>query len=269
MTSEESKNGQPELGFAGLASMVTDIGEIVKTAQANTPKVESHPEPNLTREVEANSEHTQEPVKKFSVSTTEKWIIGGWALIVWLIFMWIGSQFGTKPKVPAPDTYSSSASTASSVSSPTESQSSEPYSIPSRSSEEKPPIGTNNTLETAQLRWCLAEDIRIAASSTRVNSYVESDVDRFNATIADYNSRCGKFRYLQSNLERAKSDIESYRTVIASEGAMRFSGNLSSSDTVPPHNINRVSPSINNLKSRSPDKTKSGYQSRGRNYSRG
>jgi len=60
------------------------------------------------------------------------------------------------------------------------------------------------------------------SAKSALNNYIESDVDRFNAMVADYNSRCGSFRYRSGALESARRDIEPYRSQFQSEGRSRF-----------------------------------------------
>jgi peptidoglycan hydrolase-like protein with peptidoglycan-binding domain len=72
------------------------------------------------------------------------------------------------------------------------------------------------------MRYCLAEDIRMESAKSALNNYIDSDVDRFNAMVADYNSRCGSFRYRSGALESARRDIEPYRSQLQSEGRSRF-----------------------------------------------
>ena len=55
-----------------------------------------------------------------------------------------------------------------------------------------------------------------------LNNYSDSDVDRFNAMVADYNSRCGSFRYRSGALESARRDVEPYRSQLQAEGRSRF-----------------------------------------------
>ena len=86
---------------------------------------------------------------------------------------------------------------------------------PSRPSESKPSVGRNNVLSTAQIRYCLAEKIRLDAADTVLNNYSDSDVDRFNRYVNDYNSRCGEFRYRQGALESARRDVEPYRSKLS------------------------------------------------------
>ncbi|MCQ4256253.1 MULTISPECIES: peptidoglycan-binding domain-containing protein [Stutzerimonas stutzeri subgroup] len=68
----------------------------------------------------------------------------------------------------------------------------------------------------------MAEDIRMDAAKAVLNNYSDSDVDRFNAMVADYNSRCGSYRYRNGALEGARRDIEPYRGQLQTEGRSRF-----------------------------------------------
>ena len=88
--------------------------------------------------------------------------------------------------------------------------------------ESTPPIGQNNLLSIPQIRYCLAEDIRMDAAKAVLNNYSDSDVDRFNEMVADYNSRCGSFRYRSGSLESARRDVEPYRSALQGEGRSRF-----------------------------------------------
>ena len=81
-----------------------------------------------------------------------------------------------------------------------------------------PPVGQDLVFSTAQIRYCLAEDIRLEGAKSAVNNYIDSDVDRFNAMVADYNSRCARFRYRSGALESARRDIDPYRSQLQAEG---------------------------------------------------
>jgi hypothetical protein len=77
----------------------------------------------------------------------------------------------------------------------------------------------------AQIHYCLAEDIRLESAKSAANNYIDSDVDRFNAMVADYNSRCSSFQYQTNNrgrndLNSAQRNIEPFRSQLQSrEGA--------------------------------------------------
>jgi hypothetical protein len=68
----------------------------------------------------------------------------------------------------------------------------------------------------------VAEDIRMGAAKSVVDSYSDSDVSRFNAMVDSYNSRCGSFRYRQGALESARRDIEPFRNELQLEGKNRI-----------------------------------------------
>jgi hypothetical protein len=89
----------------------------------------------------------------------------------------------------------------------------------------QPPAGTGITLTPDQIRYCLSENIRIDGAQGVLNRYNESDIDRFNYLIADYNSRCSNFRYRQGSLESVRAGVEANRARLLTEGAARFSKN--------------------------------------------
>lgn len=75
-----------------------------------------------------------------------------------------------------------------------------------------PPVSTNNVHSSAELRYCLATDIRIEALRPQSNS--NSEIDAFNRIVDDFNRRCGSFRYRAGALESARREVERYRAVI-------------------------------------------------------
>jgi hypothetical protein len=61
-----------------------------------------------------------------------------------------------------------------------------------------------------------------AAANEAINQYNDSDVDRFNTLVADYNSRCSNFRYREGALEIARSEVERFRSDYVAQGRQRF-----------------------------------------------
>ena len=138
-----------------------------------------------------------------------------------------------------------SGSASSALTSPPQTYSSPPAQpqAPLHPVESKPPVGQNLVLSREQIRYCLAEDIRLDATKSAVNNYVDADVDRFNAMVADYNSRCSSFRYHTNNrgrndLNSAQRDIEPYRIQLQSEGRSRFARSTSTG-ALPPQTPSR------------------------------
>lgn len=86
--------------------------------------------------------------------------------------------------------------------------------------ESTPPVGVGHVLTTDQLRYCLAEDIRLEAG--RPLTLSESQVDRFNALVEDFNGRCSAAKYNTSIFESTKRSVEARRAALQAEGAARF-----------------------------------------------
>jgi len=84
--------------------------------------------------------------------------------------------------------------------------------------EEKPPVGEDLVLSTAQLRYCLAQGARIDGGQKAVNTRSEIEVNRFNALVEDYNARCIKFRYYTNAMRAVKADVEARRRELEAEG---------------------------------------------------
>lgn len=142
------------------------------------------------------------------------WVFGIAAVIG---VLWIIGQSEKSPTSPAP-AYSPPVETATPSYSPPPAQ----PQAPSLVQESKPPVGQDLVFSTAQIRYCLAEDIRMEGAKAALNNYSDSDVDRFNAMVADYNSRCSSFRYRSGMLESARRDVEPYRSQLQAEGRSVF-----------------------------------------------
>jgi peptidoglycan hydrolase-like protein with peptidoglycan-binding domain len=215
---EEQKKGEGK-GFAGLSSLVSDVDTTPPPAAKIEPAAAApgagHPAPQPAQPQPSQRQTYQEPAQPpSSGSSGGKWVLGIAAVIgvLWLIGQ---SDKSTTSPTPA---YSPPAQTATPSYSPPPA---EPQA-PSRPQESMPPVGQNLVFSTAQIRYCLAEDIRMEGAKSALNNYIDSDVDRFNAMVADYNSRCGSFRYRSGALESARRDIEPYRSQLQAEGRSRF-----------------------------------------------
>ena len=217
VTGGEEPKKEEGKGFAGLSSLVSAVD---MTPPPPTPKTgpaaaapsvgqPAQPQPSQQRQT------YQEPAQPSSDgSSVGKWVLGIAAVIG--VFWWIGQANKNTTTSSAP-VYSPPAQTAT----PSYAPPAEPQA-PSRPQESMPPVGQNQVLSTAQIRYCLAEDIRMDGAKSAINNYIDSDVDRFNAMVADYNSRCGSFRYRRGALESARRVIDPYRSQLQSEGRSRF-----------------------------------------------
>jgi hypothetical protein len=88
--------------------------------------------------------------------------------------------------------------------------------------ESKPFAGAGNVLESSQIRYCLAEDIRIQGAEKVLDKYDPTQIDKYNAMIDDYNLRCSNFRYRSGTLERIQAEVSARRSELAADGAARL-----------------------------------------------
>ncbi len=229
---DQQKQGEGR-GFAGLSSLVSDVNLTLlppdkqaasgsgalssakpPTASENT-QPRPQPTPNTQPRPQPTHEHpVQEPSKPTTGTSTGKWMLGIAAVVGVLWFIGAANK--------KPSSTSTSYSPAARSAAPSYSAAPAQPHVSSRPEEVKPPVGQNLVLSTAQIMYCLAEDIRIDSASTVVNNYSDFDVNRFNAMVTDYNSRCASFRYKTGALESARRNIDPYRSQIKAEGINRF-----------------------------------------------
>lgn len=87
--------------------------------------------------------------------------------------------------------------------------------------EQMPPIGTDLVLSEAQIRYCMFEEIRIDATRAQIDTASEVQVERFNESVDDFNSRCSSFRYRAGELESVKAEAERERRRLEGDGRNR------------------------------------------------
>lgn len=88
--------------------------------------------------------------------------------------------------------------------------------------EAAPPIGTDNTLSGAQLRYCVFERFRIGGAQTQVDQHNGDSVDRFNAMVDDFNRRCSSFRYEVREYQAVEGEASQRQAALKNEGVQRF-----------------------------------------------
>lgn len=209
MGNQENKEGAGQ-GFDGLSSMVSEVDSTVETARKRSQSASTPPsQPSPPTPVRSSSSGTiyQSPTQPSSGAPVIKWIliIGGVVFLGSLIMSGSGKK-----------------KTTASASSSGHSTSSSNYSQPERFTEQMPSVGTNIVLNSAEIRYCLAEKIRMDGAEAVVNNYDGNSVDKFNRMVNNYNSRCGQYRYRSGALESARRDVETYRYALLSEGRSRM-----------------------------------------------
>jgi hypothetical protein len=66
-----------------------------------------------------------------------------------------------------------------------------------------------------ELRYCRRQKARLDIIQNEQMS--NNQIDRFNAAVSDYNARCGRFRYLQSNMDLVDQEIAIDQATLQSE----------------------------------------------------
>ena len=236
---EENKQPGDGKGFAGLSSMLSDVDDTVASTpdqplgEASTSSTQQSSQAPVEQEKPRPTPQTHQAAAQPSGgSFAGLWLFGVVAVIV---VVWLANKSSnnslSKPE-HSPGNSSVSVIPVSASHQPAAQPQPQPQA-PSRPTEEKPSVGRNNVLSTPQIRYCLAEKIRLDATESVINTYVDADVNRFNGYVGDYNSRCGEFRYRQGALESARSDVESFRSQLQAEGRSRFARSQSSTTSSP------------------------------------
>lgn len=226
---EKQKKQRGGIGFDGLSSMVSDVDATLASASEQAEKASSNsysqqsvqPSRSTYQEQPKPAPQSSQPFPQSSGGLSAvKWLFGI-ALVIGVI--WIANQSDNKTSSrPAYSSGTSSATPVASTPRPTRQPPVAQPQAPSRPTEDKPPVGRDNVLSSGQIRYCLAEKVRIDAAEGVINNYIAADVNRFNGYVHDYNSRCGAFQYRQGALESARRDIEPYRGQLQAEGHSRF-----------------------------------------------
>jgi len=220
---EDDKKQEQGKGFAGLSTLVSDVDTTFPPAAkkpttsstgAASGASRSAPQTTPPEPKPAPQQPYKPPRQPGSGSSSGKWWIGIAAVIG---VLWLIGQSNKNASSPTP-AYAPPAQTATPGYSPAPAQ----PQVPSRPAESKPPVGQDLVFSSEQISYCVAEDIRMDGAKSAVDNHSDSDVDRFNAMVAEYNSRCSSFRYRPGALESVRSSIEPYRSQLYSEGQNRL-----------------------------------------------
>ena len=219
-------NEKNNMGFSGLLSLTSDITEAVgdsahadvqrveksvqrhkKEAQKSTrQEAEMRPEsdPPLTpdSQSEFNTSGTSDTTKPRTSGLTMIVVL---AVVFVLIYIFhISQEKKQEPRVPSINSQASNLQSNTNLQILHEQVSSLEFS--------KPSAGNNKILSVEKIRWCLREEIRI--EFFRPKTTTNDQVNKFNAMVKHYNSRCGSFRYRPGTFKRAQRDVENLKEQI-------------------------------------------------------
>lgn len=188
-----TKDSNQPKGFAGLEDMTIEVDlpdPPVRPTKPVASTYSSPPESSTLRPFEID-DSVMAPRNPKGMSSQKKWAIGIGVVVVLVIIANLNDK-NSSGNYSAPATY-----------------------------EEMPAPGNGVVLTDNQIRYCLAQDIRLTSWSSAVDHYSQSAIDSFNGAIADYNSRCSNYKYRRRALERVRSEVESRRALLQSEGTSK------------------------------------------------
>jgi hypothetical protein len=89
--------------------------------------------------------------------------------------------------------------------------------------ETRPPEhdGTRS-LSRAELRWCMFNDIRIEAARPLIRGVKATEIQAFNAAVAEWNQGCRRYRYRRSDRDAVQQQHDARRAALEAEGKARF-----------------------------------------------
>lgn len=200
--------------------MVSDVdGTLVPPARKPQAPKQLDSTGNASATPDSSQRPYQAPPQPTGGSGVGKWLLGVGAVVG---VLWLVAQSGDKTLAPAPAYTPSEPPHSDAAPGPTRQPPAVTPPPPSRPAEDRPPVGTGIVLSNSQIRYCVAEDIRMTAAKSVISEYNEADVDRFNGMVADYNSRCSSFKYRRGSLESVRAEVESTRAELEAEGRGRF-----------------------------------------------
>lgn len=185
-----TKDSNQPKGFAGLEDMTSDVDlpELPVRPTKSVATTYSYPPETSTHQPFEIDESRMAQPKRKGMSSPTKWAIGIGVVVVIVIIANLNDK-----------------------------NSSGSYSAPAIY-EEMPAQGSGIVLTDSQIRYCLSQDIRLNSWSSVVDHNSQTAIDSFNGAIEDYNSRCSNYKYRRGAIERVRSEVESRRAALQSDG---------------------------------------------------
>jgi len=215
------------VGFAGLRQRRSDVSADIADLSRDLVRPASAPTTTRTAVPEAQSDGSWKRVA---------WI-GGIAAVVFLIWL-VASNSSSSHSAPvedpataeggsesgyAADAAAIAADAAAAAPAPGSDDTNvvAPQMEPDTGSitEVAPPVGRGLELSADQIAYCISENVRLTAAQSIVDDSVSSQIDNFNESVDDYNSRCSNYRYLTSDKVRAQAYVDARSVQLRAEGA--------------------------------------------------
>lgn len=219
-------NESNKRGFDGLSGMKTNIDDILNHSEEPIQTEKQNEPTKNTQQSSTNEEKRtvyENPEEKPQVSW-QPWfwfIFGG--VVLYAIFS--NSSGSANNSAPATEQVAPAAEEAAAPASEKAVPVAENASL--QDGYQRPPVGSENILGVAQIKYCIKDGYELDAISQKLNNSSEatnSQIDRFNGMINEHNSRCGSYRYYGNNNSRAESEMLPLKITIQNEAVHEFFG---------------------------------------------
>ena len=206
----------PPQGFAGLASLASTISA-EPIVQQSRPLAAEAPRPPTSSErpVEAPPE-----VPRFWTGARQAWaiVIGVVAVIIYASMEdRTSNRPGPKTYAPPPSRDHAPSPAPAPVPRPAPAPAPAPNPAPSPAPRpvdmKVPPANQAEVVfSVGELKYCLAEKIRLDTMEKVANTRIQTHVQNFNARVDDFNSRCSSYRYRKTDMVTATAEVEPMRS---------------------------------------------------------
>lgn len=96
-----------------------------------------------------------------------------------------------------------------------------------QSTEEPPPLGRGLLLKPPQIRYCIAQGIRLGSAAEHAEGLSVDDAAQLQSMFDDYEGRCAEYRFQAGAFDAARRDVETRRAVLEHEGLQIFAARQS------------------------------------------
>jgi hypothetical protein len=214
---ESAERPAAKIGFGGLSQLVSEVEGILADAAKRAAKA-----PASGRSPGGTPSRAQRPVLPRTNAhrgVRRIQIYAGAGLVLWAVAILVNSSGPTESPSRAVST-TSNPSTPSVVGPPVQQPPARSANAVIPWTEQKPPMGQSAPFDAAQIRYCLAENVRLAAAGSVVRS--DPEIGRFNSMIDDYNARCSSYQYHAGQLESVQREVQARTSALRAEGIARF-----------------------------------------------
>jgi len=214
-------------GFAGLASLVSVLPE---PSRPQVRPAAPQPAEKGRNAAEMSHDERQPNPEYVYVPPPRKdpiWIRR--PALFWLVLIgigavvYLGNIISNSPGTPSSPNYATTPTYVpqqqASIPSPPK-----PYVTPAPPvlpplGEVKPAAGVNLVLSASEIVYCLSESARLEAMREIVDDTSQIQIDNFNARINDFNAHCANYRFRTSDMDRAKTTVDSRMSILQTEAA--------------------------------------------------